>query len=184
MILYAKKHFVGKQNLRGIEIGVDKADNALSILEELPVDKLFLVDPYVPYEFDGQIWNGHVANAEVAHTKLARYPQAVWLKKTSESASRKFRNQELFDFVYIDGNHSYEFIKKDIMLYYPLIKQGGLIGGHDYIPFYEADQPVIQAVNEFEEETGLALHSVFPDWWFIKNPSNNSLNGGYTLERA
>jgi hypothetical protein len=55
MILFAKKHFAERRVQKGIEIGVAAGDNALSILNELAVDKLFLVDPYVPYEFDGRI---------------------------------------------------------------------------------------------------------------------------------
>ena len=38
---------------------------------------------------------------------------------------------EKLDFVYIDGNHAYEYVKKDIGLYYPKLKKGGVIGGHD-----------------------------------------------------
>lgn len=82
MILAAKRHFAGKQALRGVEIGVAAGDNALSILKELPVDKLFLIDPYVPYEFDGRIWDPSADYAK-AHAKLAEYSQIVWLRKTS-----------------------------------------------------------------------------------------------------
>jgi hypothetical protein len=167
MILYAQKHFAGKQNLNGIEIGVAQADNALSILKELSIDKLFLIDPYMPYEFAGLIWDASI-DYTIAHAKLKEYRQAIWLRKTSESARKEFQDENILDFVYIDGNHAYDFIKKDIMLYYPLIKNNGLFGGHDYIPFYEADESVIRAVNEFAEETGLELHVVWPDWWFIK----------------
>jgi hypothetical protein len=163
MILAARKHFPEGQLLRGIEIGVAVGDNSLSILKELAVDKLFLIDPYVPYEFDGRTWDGS-ADYAIAHTKLAEYPQVVWLRKTSESAIREFQNEEAVDFVYIDGNHSYESVKKDITLYYPLIKNNGLIGGHDYTPYTET---VIRAVNEFAEEAELELHTVLPDWWFI-----------------
>jgi hypothetical protein len=163
MILFAKKHFAGRQDLRGIEIGVEKAVNALSILKELPIEKLFLIDPYVPYEDE----LGHAdcsVDYTIAHTTLAEYPQVVWLRKTSETAIREFQNEEPFDFIYIDGNHTFEFVKKDITLYYPLIRNNGLIGGHDYTPYYES---VMRAVNEFAEQTELELHSVFPDWWFI-----------------
>jgi len=163
MILVAKKHFAGRQDLRGIEIGVEKADNALSILKELPIEKLFLIDPYIPYE-DALGHADHSVDYEIAHDKLAEYPQVVWLRKTSESANKEFQNKEAFDFVYIDGNHTFEFVKKDITLYYPLIRNNGLIGGHDYTPFYES---VMRAVNEFAEQTELELHSVLPDWWFI-----------------
>ena len=163
MICAAKEHFAGKQGLIGIEIGVAQADNSLSILKELAVDKLFLIDPYIPYEFDGRIWDAS-ADYVIAHAKLAEYPQVAWLRKTSESANREFQNEEAVDFVYIDGNHSYESVKRDITLYYPLIKNNGLIGGHDYTPLYES---VMRAVNEFAEQTELDLHSVLPDWWFI-----------------
>jgi hypothetical protein len=88
------------------------------------------------------------------------------LRKTSESAIREFQNEEAFDFVYIDGNHSYEAIKNDIRLYYPLIKSNGLIGGHDYTPYTET---VMRAVNEFAEEAKLELHTVFPDWFIAKH---------------
>lgn len=163
MILAARKHFAEGQFLRGIEIGVAVGDNSLSILKELAVDRLFLIDPYVPYEFDGRIWDAS-ADYAIAYAKLAEYPQVVWLRKTSESAIREFQNEEAVDFVYIDGNHSYESVKKDIALYYPLIKNNGLIGGHDYTPYTES---VMRAVNEFAEEAKLELHTVFPDWWFI-----------------
>lgn len=163
MILAAKKHFPEGQLLRGIEIGVAAGDNSLSILKELAVDKLFLIDPYVAYEFDGRIWDASTDYA-IAHTKLAKYPQVVWSRKTSESAIREFQNEEAVDFVYIDGNHSYESVKKDIMLYYPLIRNNGLIGGHDYTPYTKT---VMRAVDEFAEETKVELHTVFPDWWFI-----------------
>lgn len=163
MIVFAKKHFVGRQDLRCIEIGVDKADNALNILKELPVKKLILIDPYTPYEDMGYV--DCSADYAIARAKLAEYPQVVWLRKTSESASKEFQNEEAVDFVYIDGNHSYEFVKKDLALYYPLIKNNGLIGGHDYIPPYF--ESVMKAVNEFAEEAKLELHTVFPDWWFI-----------------
>lgn len=163
MILAAKKQFAGKQGLVGIEIGVALGDNSLSILKELAIGKLFLIDPYVSYEFDGRIWDASV-DCTIAHTKLADYPQVVWIRETSESAIKDFPNRETVDFVYIDGNHSYESVKKDIELYYPLVKRNGLIGGHDYTPYTET---VMKAVAEFAEENKLELHTVFPDWWFV-----------------
>jgi len=163
MILAAKKHFAGRQDLRGIEIGVAKGDNALSILQELPIEELILIDPYIPYE-DTSGSTDYSAEYATARAKLAAYPQVVWLRKTSESAGKELRSEEAVDFVYIDGNHSFEFVKNDITLYYPLITNNGIIGGHDYTPFYDS---VMRAVNEFAEQTELGLHSVLPDWWFI-----------------
>ena len=50
-----------------------------------------------------------------------------------------------FDFIYIDANHTYEDVKRDLELYLPKLKKGGLIGGHDYYVDWEG---VVKAVNE------------------------------------
>jgi hypothetical protein len=39
---------------------------------------------------------------------------------------------EYLDFVYIDGDHKYEEVKRDIECWFPKVKKGGCIGGHDY----------------------------------------------------
>jgi len=170
MILFAKKHFAERQPLRGIEIGVGNGDNASSIFEELSVDRLFLIDPYTPYEdaLEGErVCYSDCSNwCTIAHDRLREYHQVVWLQNASEFAIRDFKKENDIDFVYIDGNHSYEYVKNDISLYYPLVKDGGLIGGHDYIPFYGT---VVRAVNEFVDERKLELRSVFPDWWIVKH---------------
>jgi len=163
MILAARKHFAGRRALRGIEIGVASGNNALSMLRELFVERLFLIDPYTAY-VDALGHADYSNDYSIAHAKLADYSQVEWLRKTSETAIKELQEEKPFDFVYIDGNHSYEFVKKDLTLYYPLIRENGLIGGHDYTPFYE---PVMRAVNEFAEESKLELHTIFPDWWFI-----------------
>lgn len=52
-------------------------------------------------------------------------------KMLSNDAVKLFAGQQ-FDFVYIDGLHTYEGVKMDILNYLPLVKEGGAIGGHDY----------------------------------------------------
>ena len=51
----------------------------------------------------------------------------------------------LFDFIYIDANHEYDEVKKDIELYLPKLASNGIIGGHDY---HEVWPDVVDAVNE------------------------------------
>ncbi|MDP3836951.1 MAG: class I SAM-dependent methyltransferase [bacterium] len=40
---------------------------------------------------------------------------------------------EKIDFLFIDGDHSYEGVKSDFENYYPLVKPGGLIAFHDIV---------------------------------------------------
>ena len=163
MVLAARKHFAGKQGLTGIEIGTAKGDNAVSILQELPLERLYLIDPYSPFE-DALGHGDYSDEYPIAYSKLAEYQQVRWLKKTSESARGDFQDKEMVDFIYIDGNHSYESVKADLASYFPLVRNNGLLGGHDYTPFYES---VMRAVQEFANQSKLELHVVFPDWWFI-----------------
>jgi hypothetical protein len=66
------------------------------------------------------------------------------IKKISNEAILDLNNQE-FNFVYIDGLHTYDQVKLDIKNYITLIKKGGFIGGHDY---HENWGGVIKAINE------------------------------------
>jgi hypothetical protein len=50
-----------------------------------------------------------------------------------------------FDFVYIDGLHTYDQVKKDISNYKHIIKEGGFVGGHDYQSGWVG---VVKAVDE------------------------------------
>ena len=59
------------------------------------------------------------------------YKNIQTLTITSDDAVKEL-NSETYDFVYIDGIHSYEQVKQDIINYLPLVKKGGYIGGHDY----------------------------------------------------
>ena len=162
MIIYLKEYHAN--NLVGAEIGVAKGENALSILHSLSVEKLFLIDAYASYFENGQqLSYEHLR--KIAMKDLAVYSQVVFVRKNSIDAAKDVTVP--LDFIYIDGNHSYEYVKQDIKTYYPLVKQGGVIGGHDYIPLNKDN--VVRAVNEFvDKHDRRNFYAVFPDWWYIK----------------
>lgn len=53
--------------------------------------------------------------------------------------------EESVDFVFIDADHEYDSVKKDIEAWLPKIRKGGVISGHDYAAHASG---VISAVNE------------------------------------
>jgi len=40
----------------------------------------------------------------------------------------------LIDFLFIDGDHTYEGVKTDFEMYSPLVREGGIIAFHDIVP--------------------------------------------------
>lgn len=56
----------------------------------------------------------------------------------SDSAE-KFIKENKLDFLFIDGNHIYEQVNKDINNYLPKMKIGGIISGHDYEIGFDLD---------------------------------------------
>jgi len=154
-----------KRLLVGVEIGVEEGYNAKSILNELHIAKLFLVDPYQPYQTTyGNFSDRNYDMFNRVMHDLAKYGAKVaFVRKTSEEAIHDIPNG--LDFVYIDGNHDYEYVKKDIELYYPKVKLGGIIGGHD---FRVTLQGVCRAVLEFASKNHIQLHGENVDWWIIK----------------
>ena len=98
--------------------------------------------------------------------RLLKYSdRVVFIKKFSEEAVDDIPND--LDFVYIDGNHSYEFVKKDIELYYAKMRSGGVLGGHDFNSF---SLGVVKAVLEFANNYDLPIYGKgsFIDWWVVK----------------
>lgn len=63
----------------------------------------------------------------------------------SWDVATKYNNESL-DFVFLDGDHSYNGLKKDIAAWLSKVKKGGIISGHDFS--YNQYPGIIQAVQE------------------------------------
>lgn len=171
LTMILEEHFRGSENLVGAEIGVARGDNALNILQTLPIQTLYLIDPYAAYREDERgpltidIFQEQSLTAcyIIAHRRLSKFKQAVFVKKPSEEAVSDIK--ETLDFAYIDGNHDYNHVRNDINLYYLLVKNNGIIGGHDYVTECIS---LRKAVDDFVRENNLSLKLSFPDWWILK----------------
>lgn len=58
--------------------------------------------------------------------------RGIMIRSTSENAAQIIPNESL-DFVYIDANHAYNYVVQDLELWYPKVKSGGWVIGHDYL---------------------------------------------------
>lgn len=162
MIKYISKNF--NNNLIGAEIGTFEGENALNMLSHLSIKHLFLIDSYIEYNEYDHTLGKDVSNAfDICQKRLFKFNEKItFIKKKSSDAIDNIPDN--LDFVYIDGNHAYKYVKSDINLYYPKVKKGGVIGGHDI-----QSNDVQRAVTEFSEQNNLKVYKKYPDWWIIKN---------------
>jgi hypothetical protein len=84
------------------------------------------------------------------------------IRKPSIEAAADFKDESM-DFIFVDGDHSYEGTLADCIAYYPKLKKGGFFCGHDY----NSIKAVADAVNAFRYEEK------------IKSPFNISLNSTF-----
>jgi len=157
-----------RRKLKCIEIGTLYGDNALNMLKNLDIAEIFCIDPYLDYsDYKEDFAHNVVEKAEfIAKDKLRKYSLKVkFVKEFSDKAAKKFKNGQ-FDFIYVDGNHSYKYVKKDLELYYPKLKNNGVLAGDDI-----GWEGVSRAVCEFiakHKEVKLIIDE--PDWIII-NPA-------------
>lgn len=143
------------ESVVGIEVGVAKGETSAWLLEKCPnLTKLNGVDPYLPYED----WCRYIDEEEInlqktiAKENVSQYGDRFkFLEMTAENAVKKFKKESV-DFVFIDGDHSYDCTLSDIELYYPLIKKGGILFGHDINL-----STVKQAVNDYREKNKIRI---------------------------
>jgi hypothetical protein len=128
----------------GVEIGVSQGHSAKALLDH-GVRFLYLIDPWADYE--GLLDKYTPGAYEEAMERLSPYAgKHAHLRMTSAEASQYVPGN--LDFVWIDGNHRYEWVKSDLELYWPKIKTGGVMCGHDYTNNEDTCQ-VKRAVDEF-----------------------------------
>jgi predicted O-methyltransferase YrrM len=142
-------------NVVGIEIGTCRAESTAYLLEKCPnIDRIFTVDPYKAYDD----WNGEITQEtvdrfrDIAIKNLEPYGDRYrMIREPSSEAASNFTDT-LVDFIFVDGDHSYEATLNDCEKYYPFLKKGGLFCGHDY----SSIEAVYKAVNDFREKNKIS----------------------------
>jgi|GEM_PF-1080245 len=156
----------------GLEIGVKKGGYSEYLLTHWKGSKLISVDPWLEDKPENYIdhanveQNTHNVFYEMTKKRLAKFGKRsdIWRMKSDEAAEKV--EDGYLDFVYIDARHDYASVKEDLHLWYPKMKPGGLICGHDYADghFDQGDFGVKSAVDEFFAEKGLEVAVTQGQW--------------------
>lgn len=153
-----------------IEIGSWHGRSSRALADNLPEGgKLFCVDT----------WNGSKVEKETSHASakwmdgdhafyeftqnnfdLIEQGIIIPIRMSSKNASELFKEKGVkADMIFIDAGHTYEEIKEDLDIWFPVLNDGGLFCGHDYdLPMWAG---VTQAVNEFAQKQAVIIHNDF-----------------------
>lgn len=142
------------------EIGVWKGDFSRSILEVTEPKELHLVDPWTfQDEYPDRMYGGKVAKSQrdmdaIYESVRSRFSSedAVRLHRGSSREVMKKFDSEMFDWIYVDGNHYYDHVLEDLRMSYEKLKPGGVIVGDDYKWGKDLQYPVMRAVARFMDE--------------------------------
>ncbi len=150
---------------RGIvaEVGVDLGDFSEKILLFNRPRELHLIDPWTAEggEYGQHKAEGAAANSNRKLPTVARFAvvrdrfaseidvRGVFLHRANSDVAGAEFADGYFDWVYIDGNHSYEFVRNDLELYWRKLKPGGYIVCDDYHYAGFWEDGVTRAVDEF-----------------------------------
>lgn len=118
---------------KGIEIGVLFGGHAKAILEEINIKLLIGIDPYKMYE-QGILRIETQEDFDCIYSfvqKRLDSDRHLLLRLTSDDAYPRLMGG-VYDFIFIDGLHTYDQIKRDLNDYSTLIRKGGVIACHDY----------------------------------------------------
>jgi hypothetical protein len=160
----------------GVEVGVFDGATSDVLLQEFPELSLWMVDPWQQSSAIPEMAGLTTDDFEYARQK------ALWwtshaadrrfeMRLDSLSAARLFPDNSL-SFAFIDGAHGYQSVLTDLQTWWPKICPDGVLCGHDYGVYGDADGSwgVRQAVDEFAACQRLCVDTGRDGMWRLLSP--------------
>lgn len=116
-----------EEKITGIEIGVLNGETSSFLLNINENIFLYGIDPIIPDSMERSLIGNINKISENTDKHKHRFN---FIRDYSFNVHSKFENESI-DFLFIDGDHTYNAVKKDFELYYPKVKKNGLIFFHD-----------------------------------------------------
>ncbi len=155
------------KNFIGVEIGVDHADTTVCLLECCPnLSKLYAVDPY----------QRRSDRYNTVREQLVEYAKCELLRMTSNDAVDIVPDD--LDFIFIDGDHSYQGVRSDLENYVPKLKSGALLTGHDWT-CVRKEFGVVQACCEYLIENQDMFHPLYTNKELLEKNLGDFKRGGW-----
>jgi len=149
-----------------IEIGSYMGESTMMFASTGLFSTIYSIDPLDGYEEFNEMHNYSWEFIRDEFTKNTKYfDSIVHLQDFSYNVVNEFENDSI-DFIYIDGSHSEENVRRDLELYLPKLKKNGIIAGHDYLELVWPD--LVKVVTDIVGKPDI----VFSDTSWIKFYNN------------
>ncbi len=128
---------------------------------------------------EGEFGGGYRACRTNLYQSFAKPSQKLHLVRADSHAPatakniKSLLNGRKVDFLFIDGDHTYEGVKKDYELYSPLVAPGGLIAVHDIVA--RANEPRIEVWRFWNEIKQQQPHA---QEWIDATPNGRAIGIG------
>jgi hypothetical protein len=158
-----------------VEVGIGYGFHAKEILDNTSVEKLYLVDPMCYYPNDGFVddvysYGGFEKLVANIKTHLSEHDDRyTWFRTPSLEVTQHEIPDESVDAIFIDGDHSYEAVSKDLPFWWKKLKTGGWLLGDDYDSCFPETK---KAVDDFASSNNLKIE-------FLSKP--NATKPGYPI---
>lgn len=141
--------------LRGAEIGIAHGPTACAMLQHFPNLHLIMVDKWKRGELRRNMDQCLLQAKQ--NTEFARERRIIFVGDSIDAA--RLLPHEFLDFVFIDANHYYDYVVRDLAAWSRKVRRGGLLIGHDYdVPHDQRGTwGVKRAVDEFVATHGYKL---------------------------
>jgi len=135
--------FKDKPNLHFLQIGVYTGDASLWLMQNIVTDKSSILT-------DVDTWQG--SDEEIHHEmdfsdiervydeKLKEFSNVIKCKMESHKFLATTDDKEIYDFIYIDGDHTAQAVFLDASLAWKALKPGGIMAFDDYL--WEPEFPI------------------------------------------
>lgn len=175
----------------GVEVGTYRGEFAQHLLNHWP-GHLTCVDPWVHQTDWDDLLNHDDFGMEMCYQntleRLApwiREGRCTILRAASVTVAHDWLTSMAsllpgklpVDWVYLDARHDYDHAAQDIAAWWPIVRAGGVLAGHDYLDTVRGPTVfgVKRAVDEFGDREALMVQTTpltadgcYPSWWIQK----------------
>ena len=149
----------------GIEIGVETGEFSDILIKTSNLKEIYLLDAWTEFDTEDYKDLNNVGkekqNSRYFSTlfRMKKYRDRVTVIRSLCEDAAKHMEDDFFDFVYLDANHKYDAVLRDLIDWFPKVRNGGIFAGHDYLDGHinNTEFGVKSAVDKFASRIGTEI---------------------------